>query len=373
MSPMSITFEAAVDTLQSMFPSYDKETLSMLLQSNSNNVERTIESVLVMEGTLESVGSDNLPPYPREPQHAAPAAAAAGASDSSSAGKPESDFAAPQRPHWQEMPPTRYDGSSSSGSGHSNGKGNGSSRGGAKRRVELPEDFLRPPGWRLKNVTLGDEQLALMLQNEMFQREARDMLGVTFQRGGPGGVGPAGAGAVRPGTTGMPPRSATATPGAAGSEGIPDLGIIKGLSTLSDQARKSLNGLALRFQARNQGQGQGHGQGQQGQTHTQGGQYNHGSQVQGQEQHSSQGAGPSNRPLETRNLLSHGHGDDDDFEIISFNDNQPLTSLGPAARSGQQRHVLDEMGAGGRLSLSQGHGQGQGQGGSGGGVNTARL
>jgi len=361
LEPMSITFEAAVDTLQSMFPSYDKETLSMLLQSNSNNVERTIESVLVMEGTLDSVGSDNLPPYPppREPQHAA-----AG----SSAGKPVSDFAAPQRPHWQEMPPTRYDGSSSSGSGN----GNGSARAGAKRRVELPEDFLRPPGWRLKNVTLGDEQLALMLQNEMFQREARDMLGVTFQRGGPGGVGPAGAGAARPGTSGMPPRAAAATPGAAGSEGIPDLGIIKGLSTLSDQARKSLNGLALRFQARNQGQGQG----QQGQAQTNhGGQYNHGSQVQGQgqEQHSSQGAGHSNRPLETRNLLSHGNGngDDDDFEIISFNDNQPLATLGPAGRSGQQRHILDEVGAGGRLSLSQG--QGQGQGGSGGGVNTARL
>ena len=47
-------------------------------------------------------------------------------------------------------------------------------------KVTLPEDFLRAPGWRENNPTLGDEQLAIMLQNEIFQRQVAASMGNGF-------------------------------------------------------------------------------------------------------------------------------------------------------------------------------------------------
>ena len=43
--------------------------------------------------------------------------------------------------------------------------------------IVLPTDFLRPPGWKPPSQQeLADEQLAMMLQNAMFQREIQQVL-----------------------------------------------------------------------------------------------------------------------------------------------------------------------------------------------------
>lgn len=55
---MSIPFDNAVGTLQSMFPEWDPETLTTLLISNNYHVERTIESILTMQGDM-NVGAAN--------------------------------------------------------------------------------------------------------------------------------------------------------------------------------------------------------------------------------------------------------------------------------------------------------------------------
>ncbi len=58
---MSIPFDNAVGTLESMFPEWDKETLTTLLISNSYHVERTIEMVLSMQGDTNP-SSENVEP-----------------------------------------------------------------------------------------------------------------------------------------------------------------------------------------------------------------------------------------------------------------------------------------------------------------------
>lgn len=51
---MSVSFEDALGTLTSMFPEWDRETLSALLTSNGYHVERTIENVLSMSGEMSA-------------------------------------------------------------------------------------------------------------------------------------------------------------------------------------------------------------------------------------------------------------------------------------------------------------------------------
>jgi hypothetical protein len=59
---MSITFEAAIQELQTMFPEWDQETLETLLQANGNHVERTIESILAMEGATDVISHSQAAP-----------------------------------------------------------------------------------------------------------------------------------------------------------------------------------------------------------------------------------------------------------------------------------------------------------------------
>merc|ERR1711991_1210936 len=46
----NISYEEALDMLQSMFSDWDRETLSMVLESNNYHVESTIEQLLAMTG-----------------------------------------------------------------------------------------------------------------------------------------------------------------------------------------------------------------------------------------------------------------------------------------------------------------------------------
>lgn len=45
---MSISREEAMQSLRSMFPDWDVQTMSLLLASHGNHMERTIESILAM-------------------------------------------------------------------------------------------------------------------------------------------------------------------------------------------------------------------------------------------------------------------------------------------------------------------------------------
>jgi len=105
---------------------------------------------------------------------------------------------------------------------------------------QLPNDFLRPPSiYRAQHI--NDEELALMLQNELFQREAFAALGSDMR-----GIQPSGQYRNRENMSygGNRQQNQQSTQ----SEGIPDLGILKGLSTMSAAAKAKLSELAERFQ-----------------------------------------------------------------------------------------------------------------------------
>jgi hypothetical protein len=60
----AITLEEATDMLCSMFDKWDRETLLEILQGNNFHLERTIESILLMEGdtTDPTLGVTPTPP-----------------------------------------------------------------------------------------------------------------------------------------------------------------------------------------------------------------------------------------------------------------------------------------------------------------------
>jgi len=118
-----VTFEAAVSTLESMFPDWDRQDLENMLVSNRNHVENTIDAIF-------QVGA---PPRPRGSSagRATPAASATPPSRSSPATKTHSPYGEPYR----------------------------------GRTVQLPDDFLRPPaGFVANNLGFDDEQLSMLLQ-----------------------------------------------------------------------------------------------------------------------------------------------------------------------------------------------------------------
>ena len=84
-------------------------------------------------------------------------------------------------------------------------------------------------------LLVADEQLAIMLQNELFQREAFNALGEDY-------TGP------RPPVAGQGGGIA-----ATQSSGSGDLGILKGLSSMGAAAKKRLSQLALKYKSTNPG------------------------------------------------------------------------------------------------------------------------
>lgn len=169
----------------------------------------------------------------------------------------------------------------------------------AKRRrgvqCDLPDDFLRPPGWQ-STAIIADEELALMLQNELFQREARAMLGDDFDF----------ASLNRRSV----PRTATAGGGAAAqanssnanaNANSADLGIMKALSSMGSATKRSLSLMAQRFSSG----------GAAGNANATGG-------ANGPTRRYSRGE--TGTPREFRPLVESDHVDDDgeDTEVISF-------------------------------------------------------
>jgi hypothetical protein len=160
VNKMSISYEEAISTLKVMFPDWDEETLSTVLVSNQYHVERTIENILSMSG--EAVASP-APPTSQTPQRAHTssfgAASAPAAPASSTQRRPVAAAAAPAPSENAKQ----YRGID----------------------CTLPEDFLRPPGFQHR--IFADEELAIMLQNELFQREVRAMFGDEFIHQASGG------------------------------------------------------------------------------------------------------------------------------------------------------------------------------------------
>lgn len=169
---MSITVAEALESLNAMFPTYDKETLLTLLQANKNNVERTVETIFLME----SGGDVTLPAAQQRPQQQMQPSQQQQRQQHPSRPSAYSDTTAPS-PYDDIMfdtpPYPRNPRQSTAGSGVAHRAAADSrdpqsshhaTHTPQRRRIELPEDFLRPPGWRDNNVTLADEQLAMMLQ-----------------------------------------------------------------------------------------------------------------------------------------------------------------------------------------------------------------
>jgi hypothetical protein len=236
-----VTFNDAIRSLNEMFPSFDAELLAAMLRDNGNHMERTIEQVLQMEtdsggkGSSEpSSGSSATSPAP------VPVPAPTPVRQLKEDTRPyeSSDQSSGPKAGSSEVAGMKIGGAYGSPAGVSAA---GKRAGGRGTKTTLPDSFLRPPGWRENNLTIGDEQLALMLQDEMFRKELRDAgMGSIF---GGGGQRPADGG------------SSTGSTGSSGSSGsssnlIPDMGILSGLSSLSLGARRNLNNLAARFSSK---------------------------------------------------------------------------------------------------------------------------
>lgn len=229
-----MAYDDAVSTLQAMFPEWDKETLETVLTSNNYHVERTIESIFIMQGDAVSPSGGNNAPSPSQPTQ-------------------DLLFVEEDVPVRPSKPSRQV-----------NKKRRNSTPGYRGLKCDLPDSFLRPPYWEGSRHIIADEELALMLQNEMFQREVRRMMGDDFLRGDPNTefIDPRyqsgqGRGQVnRSNSVGGPSRGGTinrVTPHGGGNNNnandSADLGIMKALSSMGGAAKKNLSMLAERFAA----------------------------------------------------------------------------------------------------------------------------
>jgi len=129
-------------------------------------------------------------------------------------------------------------------------------------RVQLPDDFLRIPKQKTDALYLQDEQLALMLQNELFREQVDQLLGNPFARTDPfaddlDGLRHTSNRNRQAGTRvsnsqvnaqrGAPAASSTDNTSSGDILGIPDMGILTTLRGMGEGMRKQLNQLAVNF------------------------------------------------------------------------------------------------------------------------------
>ncbi|CAM9414929.1 unnamed protein product [Ectocarpus sp. 12 AP-2014] len=200
-----ISTEDAVEQLHQMFSDFDKTALATVLEAHGGHVERTVEHLLsnpqaasgggggggggggnggggASRGTdhdaalalqLSREWSDeptNMPPPPVRPQGIPTPYGVGGGGGGGGGGGAGGIFAA-----------ERGSSMAQSAAAASRGGGGGSGGSGDRRgrRVALPEQFLRTPGWTGGGAgevssdpqVAADAKLAMMLQNEAFQRE----------------------------------------------------------------------------------------------------------------------------------------------------------------------------------------------------------
>jgi hypothetical protein len=133
---MSISFGNAVAHLKSMFPEWDEEMLGDVLVSNNYHVEKSIETILTFSGESSEKAS--------------------GESERADTGKSgDEPYAAPTPKAPRPATRPAYRG----------------------KRVKLADDFLRSPTTEFNQAISQDEELARMLQNELFREEVKKSLG----------------------------------------------------------------------------------------------------------------------------------------------------------------------------------------------------
>lgn len=234
---MAITYEEAVNTLCGMFESWDRATIVEVFKSTNYHLERTIEMILTMDGSIETpppaTSSTTTEAHQSTNQPSVPAP---------SRTPPETNFF---EDFGQELDTDP----------HSTSEDDEISTQHRGIRCQLPDDFLRAPNYN--SLTIGDEQLALMLQNEMFLREVHRTLGddlfnpygrntrtTSQQHPHPQGSAAGNRAQQQQQQQSQPHQQQQ-------QEGIPDMGILKGLSEMGTEMRKQLNNLALRFNTNN--------------------------------------------------------------------------------------------------------------------------
>jgi hypothetical protein len=244
---MSISFEEAVDSLSSMFPNWERDTLEALLSANDNHVENTIENIFSMEEVQQT------------PNCTTTATVTQGTTymdkfeeNNNNNNNNQSHFNNNNNNRNNNRSNNRVNGTKSNNESY---RDNNNGKRGMK--INLPHDFLRPPSFNSGNIirdnsnssgpvnslTIGDEQLALMLQNEIFKHQVESTLGNDFIQGFHSDTSQHMRNNNRQQTS-FSNQSRQPPPQ---SEGIPDMGILKGLSSMGEAAKRSLTQLALQF------------------------------------------------------------------------------------------------------------------------------
>jgi len=162
---MATTMENAVKTVKEMFQDWDSQAIEDIITANGGNVDAAVVAILAMESAgpvnIAGGGQDGVSSSMLSDEQLARSLAQGYESEET----PREG----QRVHFAEEPPSNRAARTRPAPQQTDRRG---------RRVALPDDFLRVEGLPTDLSASGtvrqmsdDEQLALMLQNEMFLRQ----------------------------------------------------------------------------------------------------------------------------------------------------------------------------------------------------------
>lgn len=257
----SILYEDAVNMIHSMFQHWDKDSIVTIFATSGYHIERTIETILAMDcggdvnitqtvpNTSASNNADRSVPYPSSTDDY-----------EASITELQQQLLKQSQAQVQVQAQARH---------HPNQTSSTSS----KRRgtpQQLPVGFLQLSSWKgssnhyqdgdtssellVNNLTIGDAELALMLQDELFRAEVMESFGHDFT----GGTGTSAASERYPRSRQGPraaqpqagARGPAAAPASSSTSQIPDLGILKALQGMGGSMKERLNQLAQSFSSR---------------------------------------------------------------------------------------------------------------------------
>ena len=192
---MTITYEEALSTLSSMFSTYTSQQLDAVLRHHGGHMEHTVETLLSHTGTPDDLiakikrgevpsggPSATTPSAIDADEELARQLAREGREQTASAGR----FVPPGQRRMMASNARAPTHPVSSGGGASGALPSAASqvKKGRGTPTTLPNDFLRIPGRKYPQQSeagsagggMTDEQLARMLQDELFQEELRSVL-----------------------------------------------------------------------------------------------------------------------------------------------------------------------------------------------------
>lgn len=227
---MSITYEEALQTLESMFGEpWTRDSLDEVLRFKAGHMEATVELILAHGDRDPSILIQQLE---------------SGVDPSQASAEMDEALA------------RQLSGSSLAASASNNGKGT---------PVKLPDDFLRVPGFKSTTALQDDEALARMLQDELFTQElsrnpdfAHLATGRSNATRPPPGQRRSGSAPANPMATvstkwnEFASRFQTQQPQRTAASGPPaSPNVMEKLSEMGDAAKKRLQLLAAQFNAQN--------------------------------------------------------------------------------------------------------------------------